>query len=292
MPLKNAFLLSLCLAVVAVPLLAQGGRGANAPGREFDITQGARFDRQAVARGEKAFGESCARCHGANARGGTGKAEVDLIRSPMVLDDGGGREIGEFLKYGRPEKGMPKFDLPAATVVDIATWLHRNVTAASERGTYQRLNVFTGDAKAGEAFFNGSVGKCNTCHSAAGDMKGLAAKNNNDASTIQGLIVGGGGGGRGGRGGRGRGGPVVPSKTAITATIATKSGEKVTGYPVLINDFVITIQQLSGEQRSWVRDGEWPKLTLTNPLQAHVDLMLKYTDADIHNLAAYLKTLN
>ena len=284
------------LALAGSLLAQRGGGAANAQGHEVDITQGARFDRQAVARGEKAFGENCARCHGANARGGTGKAEVDLVRSPMVLDDGGGREIGEFLKYGRPEKGMPKFDLPPATVVDIATWLHRNVTAASERGTYLRPNVFSGDAKAGEAFFNGNVGKCSTCHSATGDMKGLSAKNNDDASTLQGLIIGGGGGGRGGRGGgrggRGGGAAAVPSKTAITATVTSKSGEKITGYPAQINEFTITIQQLNGEPRSWVRDGEWPKVVLTNPLQAHVDLTMKYTDADIHNLAAYLKTLN
>jgi hypothetical protein len=173
--------------------------------------------------------------------------------------------------------------------------------AASERGTYQRLNVLSGDARAGEAFFNGSVGKCNTCHSATGDMKGLAAKNNNDASTIQGLIVGGGAaGGRGGRGGRGRGGPPgadpaepppAPSKTAITATVTTKSGETFTGLPVRITDFVIVIQPPGGPIKSFIREGEWPNVIERNPLQAHVDLLPKYTDADIHNLAAYLVSL-
>jgi cytochrome c oxidase cbb3-type subunit 3 len=305
-PLRVLLLASLCLVCASSRLAAQrggsgrAGRGVVGIGNSAPSpTSGASFDATQVARGEKTFGEKCASCHRANARGGTGKgiAEVDLLRSPMVLDDLGGREIGEFLKFGRPEKNMPKFDLTTQENSDIAAFLHRQITAASERGTYVRLNVLSGDPKAGEAFFNGPVGKCSTCHSATGDMKGLAAKNNNDASTIQGLIVGGGA--VGGRGGRGRGGAVAadpaasptPSKTAITATVTTKSGEKFTGLPVQVTDFVVVIQPSSGPIKSFVRQGDWPKVELHNPLQAHVDLLPKYTDADIHNLAAYLVSL-
>jgi mono/diheme cytochrome c family protein len=289
MKIQNCVVLlaGVCL-VSAAPLAAQG-RGGAGP------TSSASFNADQVARGEKAFGEKCGSCHGANARGGKGKAEVDLLRSPMVLDDLNGREIGEFLKFGRPEKNMPKFDLPQSTVEDMAAFLHRQIVAASERGSYQKLNVLSGNAKAGEAFFNGPVGKCNTCHSATGDMKGWAAKHGDDAPTIQGLIVSGGaGGGRGGRGGRGRGGAETAptfSKTAITATVTTKSGESVTGLPLEVTDFVIVIQPLNGPVRSFLRQGEWPKVVEHNPLQAHVDLLGKYTDDDIHNLAAYLVSL-
>ncbi len=301
---RIAILAGVCLLPASGQLLAQGGGGAGRAGRGVvgignappSPTTGTSFDPAQVARGEKTFGEKCASCHRANARGGTGKgiAEVDLLRSPMVLDDTNGREIGEFLKYGRPEKNMPKFDVTPQENADMAAFLHRQIVAASERGTYQRLNVLSGDAKAGEAFFNGSVGKCNTCHSATGDMKGLAAKSNNDASTIQGLIVGGGSaGGRGG--GRGRGGatdaPPTPSKSATTATVTTKTGEKFTGLPVQITDFVVVIQPATGPIKSFLKVGDWPKVELHNPLQAHVDLLGKYTDADIHNLAAYLVSL-
>jgi mono/diheme cytochrome c family protein len=294
-----------CLVWASLPLIAQrggsgrAGRGVAGQGNTPPSpTSGASFDAAQVARGEKTFGEKCASCHRANARGGTGKgiAEVDLLRSPMVLDDLGGREIGEFLKFGRPEKNMPKFDLTSEQNSDIAAFLHRQIVAASERGTYQRLNVLSGDPKAGEAFFNGPVGKCSTCHSATGDMKGLAAKSNNDASTIQGLIVGGGA--AGGRGGRGRGAAAAPaddaaapSKTAITATVTTKSGEKFTGRPVQVTDFIVVIQPSSGPIKSFVRQDDWPKVELHNPLQPHIDLLPKYTDADIHNLAAYLVSL-
>src|SRR5580658_592236 len=191
-------------------LFAQGrGAGRGAPettAAPVDISQSRVMDQASIDRGKTLFAANCASCHGENARGGSKtKTDVDLIRSPLVLDDlgTGGREIADYLKLGRPEKGSPKFNLADQEAFDIAAWLHRQIAAAAERGTYTRLNVFSGDAKAGEAFFNGSVGKCSTCHSATGDMKGLAARNNNDASTIQGLIVAGGG--RGGRGGGGRG---------------------------------------------------------------------------------------
>jgi hypothetical protein len=51
------------------------------------------------------------------------------------------------------------------------------------------------------------------------------------------------------------------------------------------------IQPQTGPVRSFLRQGEWPKVVEHNPLQAHVDLLGKYTDDDIHNLAAYLESL-
>ena len=264
------------------------GRGGAAASDAIDITTASSFNPAQVARGQALFKTSCASCHGDDGRGGDGKAEIDLIRSPMVLDDVGGQEIGDFLKYGRPEKNMPAFtSLSQEQVADIAAYLHRSIAAAGERFYYKKVNVFSGNAKAGEVFFNGSVGKCYTCHSANGDMKGLAAKNHDDAPTIQALIINGGSRFSYGRGGRGGG----DSSTAITATVTLKSGEKVTGAPVLANDFVITIRLPNDQTRSWLRDGEWPQYVTTDPLQAHKDLALKYTDDDIHNLAAYLETL-
>ncbi len=284
----------ICLTSIQVSAQGRGGRGAAAPSGpvSIDIAQSRNMDQASIARGEKLFAEKCASCHGANARGGSKtKTDVDLIRSAMVLDDlgTGGREIAGFLKYGRPEKNMPKFDMPDQDAFDIAMWLHRQIAAAAERGTYVRLNVFSGDAKAGEAYFNGSVGKCSTCHSPTGNLKGIGTKANDDASTLQGLIVSGGGGGRGGRGAAGRGG--APSPTAVTATVTMKSGEVIKGYPGTVDDWQITIRLPDGQMRSFLRDGDWPKYATQNPLQAHVDLQFKYTDDDIHNLAAYLRTL-
>ena len=285
------------LLLFCAPVFAQRGGGRGAPAapaaggpRPVDITATRSFDMPQVERGGKTFAAQCESCHGANARGGkSAKTDVDLLRSDIVLMDHNGRELPEFLKYGRPEKGMPKFDLGENDARDLAIWLHYEVSSAALWGQYQKLNIFSGDAKAGEAYFNGSVGKCNTCHSVTGDLKGIGDKTNHDAPTLQGAILNGGSrfGGRGG--GRGRGGPGAAAVGIITANVTTKNGETFAGSPGLINDFVVEILTGNGEDKTWLRDGDWPKVKLVNRLQPHVDLMLKYTDDDIHNLAAYLK---
>jgi cytochrome c oxidase cbb3-type subunit 3 len=72
------------------------------------------------------------------------------------------------------------------------------------------------------------------------------------------------------------------------ATVTTKSGETFTGLAFQITDFAIIIRPEPGTLKTFLRQGDWPKVVLKNPLQAHVDLLAKYSDADIHNLAAYL----
>jgi mono/diheme cytochrome c family protein len=242
-----------------------------------------------VERGGRIFAAQCASCHGANARGGPNtKTDVDLLRSEIVAMDHAGRELPEFLKFGRPDKNMPKFDLSHDDGVDVSTWLHYQISLVTLWNQYTKLNIFSGDARAGEGFFNGAVGKCNTCHSVTGDLKGIGAKNDHDAPTLQSSILNGGSrfGGRGG--GRGRGGRGGGAGGNVTATVTLADGEKFTGSPGMINDFVVEIRLENGETKTWLRNGEWPKVTQVNRLQAHIDLMLKYTDDDIHNLAAYL----
>ena len=266
-----------CLALSASALFAQRG-GAPPSGSSrtapVEITASRSFDMAQVDRGGKTFAAQCASCHGANGRGGKStKTDVDLLRSDFLLMDHSGREFTEFLKFGRPEKNMPKFDLPQSDSVDVAMWLHHEVTVAVERQAYEKLNVFSGDAKAGEKFFNGNVGMCNTCHSVTGDLKGIGEKTSHNAPALQAAIL---------SGRAGRGGPTV------TATVTLKSGETFTGTPGLINDFIVQIHLANGDDKTWLRDGYWPKVTRANRLQAHIDLMMKYTDSDIHNLAAYL----
>ena len=85
--------------------------------------------------------------------------------------------------------------------------------------------------------------------------------------------------------------PATPSPTAVTAKVTLKSGEVIDGYPASIDDWQITIRLPSGQMRTFFREDDWPKYETHNPLQVHADLVFKYTDADIHNLAAYLRTL-
>jgi len=242
------------------------------------------FDPAAVERGRTAFGGKCASCHRANARGGQGFSGPDLVRSVLVLQDINGRQIGAYLEAGHPDKSAPPIPLTAADITDIATFLHREITFAAERTNYQLQYVMTGNAKDGEAYFNGAGG-CRSCHSPAGDLKGIGARH--DGPMLQALIAFGTIAG----GGRGQGGAGASSRTARKATISLPAGESFTGVLVRLTDFDVTIRDDAGMPRSWLRSGNVPKVQVTDPLQGHINLLPKYTDTDIHNLAAYLATL-
>ena len=70
-------------------------------------------DPAAIARGNQSFGINCAFCHGSSARGG--EKGPNLLRSPIVLNDQHGDLIAAIVSNGRPDKGMPKFNLAPAT---------------------------------------------------------------------------------------------------------------------------------------------------------------------------------
>src|SRR6185369_6333994 len=118
-----------------------------------------------------------------------------------------------------------------------------------------------------------------------GDLKGIGARH--DGPMLQALIAFGTVGG----GGRGRGETAGVSRTARRATVTLPSGETFSGLLVRLTDFDVSIRDDAGTARSWLRSGTTPKVQVTDPLQGHIDLLPKYTDADIHNLAAYLATL-
>ena len=249
-----------------------------------------KYDPASVERGKQLLVGQCGFCHGSNARGG--QMGPDLTRSDLVQSDEGGKQLGAFLKVGRPEKKMPKFELPDHDVVDLANFLHSTIESVADRGKYKILDIVVGDPKAGEAFFNGA-GKCSACHSPAGDLKGIGAKYD-DASTLQGRIVMPRGRRRR-RNAPANGHPDVPpylEEKAVQATVTQASGEKTTGPLVRLTDFDVTIYDPAARQmRTWLRSGGSPRVELTDPLQAHVDLLRRWTDADIHNMTAFLATL-
>ena len=59
-------------------------------------------DPAAVERGQRLHVQECGFCHGANARGGSGGP--DLTRSALVQNDENGKQLGEFLQVGRPDR--------------------------------------------------------------------------------------------------------------------------------------------------------------------------------------------
>lgn len=239
----------------------------------------AAVDPVAADRGKSVFQANCAFCHGANAKGG--ESGPDLLRSERVLDDEKGNKIGPVIHGSLADKGMPKFALTDDQINDISTFLHQRIQAAAERDTYQILNIVTGDPKKGQAYFE-SAG-CTGCHSVSGDLAHIGSRL--DAVSIQqGVVMP--------RGGRGVPGyfPVKQSQQ-LTATVTQSDGQKVQGLVQQYDDFVISIVDNNGDVHTFTREGDEPKIEIRDPLQAHLDMLQRWKDSDIHNLTAYLITL-
>jgi len=278
MPYRNVALGVALVLLASISLTAQtprAGIGGGFTGRGYPV-----YDSAAVERGQKAFVSSCGFCHGANAKGG--ESGPDLLRSVLVLDDDNGERIGPVILNGRADKGMPKFALSQAQISDIATFLHNGIRAASLHGVYPIIDIVTGDPKAGQAYFNGS-GKCNTCHSVAGDLKGIGSKY--DPVTLQGKFLMPRTAAPGGLQMAGR------DAAQIIVKVSLSSGQSFEGKLQHLDDFNVALIDSSGEYRSFARDGDTPRVEIRDPLQAHLDMLRKYTDADMHNLTAYLVTL-
>jgi mono/diheme cytochrome c family protein len=241
-------------------------------------------DQAAVERGTALQVEHCGFCHGANARGGSGGP--DLTRSVVVQEDEGGKQLGAFLRVGRPDRGMPKFDMPDAQVADLAAFLHSAIYLNANRRLYKILDILVGDPKAGQAYFNGA-GRCGTCHSPTGDLKGVGAKY--EPATLQGRLLMP----RGRPSGPGApSGPLYLEPTAIKVTVTLPSAESSSGGLVRLTDFDVTLYDTAaGRIRSFLRNGDVPKVVVTDPLQAHIEQLPKWTDTEMHNMTAYLASL-
>ncbi|MGH9663662.1 MAG: c-type cytochrome, partial [Bryobacteraceae bacterium] len=237
----------------------EGARGERT--REF-LGLGPTPDPAAAARGEKLYASSCAFCHGAKATGAEGP---DLVRSAVVLHDDHGETIGPVVLKGRQDRGMPSFpNFTEAQISDIAAFLHMRVEMAANRGLYKVLNVVTGDAAAGKAYFNGA-GRCSTCHSPTGDLAHVASKYS--PADLQAQFLYPGAASR-----YAPGGPRPSAANRVTVTLS--SGESISGTLKALDDFNVSVYDSSGDYHSWPRDGV--KVKVRDPLAAHRELLGEY----------------
>ena len=261
-----------------------GGTAAPGPtGRGPRANVGAadrhRVEPAAAARGQKIYAAECVTCHGASARGT--ERGANLIRSPRVLRDRYGSAIGPFLKKGHPmQTGAPSSSLTDPQITDISHFIWDRINNTL-RGSpdFDVKDVLTGDAKAGEAYFNGE-GRCSTCHSPTGDLAGYG-KRYAPVDIQQRFVFPSAVGGRGGRGG---------ARTQVTATVTLPNAPPVSGALVSMDDFHVALRDADGQYRSWTRTPEM-KIVKTEPLAAHVQLLDRLTDKTMHDVVAYLESL-
>jgi mono/diheme cytochrome c family protein len=277
--MRHRSLLVACAVAGAVLMLrvvaAQGppGQGGFVAYPQRPVT-----DPAAVERGKAMFSVNCAFCHGPDARGGD-NGGPNLMRSDVVLLDDKGERIGPVVLGGRADKGMPPFMLTAAQVGDIAAFLH-SLPVSSRTGDRQ-VNIVVGDADVGRTLFQA---KCTSCHSATGNLQGVATRFTDPKLLQQTWLLPGTGGTRGG----GQPRPAPP----IVAVVTLANGQKIQGTLNRIDDFMVSLRMADSTYRTFRTEGaNAPKVELRDPLKGHRDLLQAYSDADIHNITAFLVTL-
>jgi cytochrome c oxidase cbb3-type subunit III len=223
----------------------------------------------AAERGKKAFEGNCSFCHGADATGGRGP---DLVRSVLVADDKDGDQLGPVILNGRPSKGMPPLHLSGAQIKDISAFLHfrqaQSLASAQVPANYALKWMLTGNAAAGKAFFNGA-GKCKDCHSPTGDLAHVATKY--VPLDLESMML------------------YPRGADKRTVTVILPSGKTIDGPLFHLDEFTVSLHDSAGWYRSFPRDQV--KVDVHDPLAAHRELLDKLTQADVHNLFAYLETL-
>ena len=253
------------LAAVAA-LLVLFGIHAFAQGGPYERQ---RVDSAAADRGRTLYAKHCINCHGSTAKG-TDRGP-DLIRSTSVLRDRLGNLIGPAIKPGANHQAT----LAATEIVDLSHFLHQRVEAiVSNRNARGPLPVLTGDPEAGRAYFNGAVGRCSTCHSPTGDLAGVATRIPDAANLQQRFLF-----------------PALRrGGKQVEATVTVGAQPSVTGTVVRLDDFFVALRDSSGEYRAFNR-GPGITVVVNDPLAVHHELLDRYTDADMHNLTAYLARL-
>jgi cytochrome c oxidase cbb3-type subunit III len=176
---------------------------------------------------------------------------------------------------------MPKFTLTQDQIADIAAFLHAQADAKANRMDYTIQNVVTGNARAGQAYF---AAHCAACHSATGDLAGIAKKYEPAALQSRFLYP---------KTFRFPGMPDEgrkPAPTKVTVTVA--NGESISGTLEHMDDFNVAMRDSQGVYHSWLRSrNPGLQVQVADPLEGHVALLQQYSNSDMHNILAYLETL-
>jgi cytochrome c oxidase cbb3-type subunit 3 len=220
-------------------------------------------DPEAAGRGRALYLRQCINCHGSLAQG-TDEGP-DLVRSATVLHDRSGSELGPALKR------LPNHnrDLSDAVIVDISYFLKQGVEFTAQNRTASKPpNVLTGDPAAGRAYFNGA-GKCSGCHSATGNLAGIGTRY--DPVMLQQRFL-------------------FPRPRPVAVTLVLRSGQRAAGILDRIDDFSVSLRDEHGAYQTYARGAD-VDVKLDDPLSAHHELLDHITDAQLHDVVAYMGSL-
>jgi cytochrome c oxidase cbb3-type subunit 3 len=231
------------------------------------------YPAEQVQAGEGRFTSQCGFCHGRDAAGG--ETGPDLTRSALVAQDTRGDKIGPLLKTGRPDRGMPSFDLTTAEVGALVAFIHAQKTKFETLGGGRRAvdvtDLATGKADVGRRYFN-RKGSCAGCHSPTGDLAGIASRYQG-LRLLQRMLY--------------PSGQPAPAPPKVTFTLP--EGQTVVAPLAVQDEFTITVLDPAGARQTYARSTV--KFKIDDPISAHFDQLGKYSDKDMHDVYAYLETL-
>jgi cytochrome c oxidase cbb3-type subunit III len=236
----------------------------------------------AIKEGSSLFRGNCSPCHGMNATGGGRGPDLTAGRWTHGSSDA---EI-----FRTISQGVPGTEMPANSFEDSETW---SIIAYLRSVGSPRRSTNSGDRMKGEQLFFASAG-CSQCHMVKGkggrlgpDLSRVGAARSEsylvdsirdpDKQLSNGMLDPN----------RFWGPPLLYE----TVTVMTSGGEKITG--VAKNEDTFSIQLLDTSQQLRL----FPRKDLKDVIHERKSLMPVYSEeilspADLHNLVAYLESLN
>ena len=231
------------------------------------------YPAEQIRAGEQRFAAQCGFCHGRDAAGG--ESGPDLTRSELVAQDTRGDKIGPLVRAGRADAGMPSFKIPDSELNSIVAVIHNQMDKFAALGGGRRsvepTDLATGNAADGRAYFNGAGG-CSACHSASGDLAGVATRYQG-LQLLQRMLY--------------PGGRPAPSPPKAVFTLA--SGQTIVAPVAAEDEFSVTVLDPLGGRQTYERSAV--NVKMEDPLSAHFAQLGRYTDAIMHNVFAYLDSL-
>jgi len=225
-------------------------------------------DPAAVERGRGLYTVyACALCHGDDTRGGNGGPS--LLRSQLVQRDQAGETIADVVLNGVPDTTMTGFSLQPEEIADIAEFLHSFELNSRDPTRQAPATIVTGNRRAGRRYFDAH---CADCHSVTGDLQRIALRYPDPRNLQQTWLM-----------------PRMAAPTTVRVT--TPGGDTTEGRLLRIDEFLVTVALGDGSERSFKRQRDVPAIAIDDPLAGHKDLLPVYTDSDIHNVTAYLVTI-
>lgn len=264
----------------------QTGGAVSAPRKPGGFVPGqarAAEDPVQVAHGKTLYDVNCRACHGPDLRGGD-MGGPNLLRSPVALADKHGEAIVPIIHGSRAKNGMPPIGISDPDAQAVAAYVRTVVGMIGVQGMppseqeVPREKVLVGNAMEGKAFFQV---KCASCHSPTGDLQGIGSRIT-DVRLLQTTWVAG-------EERKGRRDPSTAPKPKVTVSLPSGGTEE--GELIHIDAFLVTLKQNDGSIRSYRRDGDNPKVMISDPMEAHRAMLGEYTDKSIHDVTAYLETL-